>query len=383
MTQVSGDWLTDGKTQAVFDAFEAADRALFAVGGCVRNDLLGVPVSDVDMATNALPKDTMQIAEKAGLRAIPTGIDHGTITVVSHGTPYEITTFRDDVETDGRRAVVSFSKTAQEDAHRRDFTINALYADRHGHVHDFVGGLEDLKSRTIRFIDDPQTRIREDYLRILRFFRFHAWYADPDGGMDADALDAIARLSDGLGQLSKERVTQELLKLLSAPDPTPSVAAMAQTGALIALLPGADMRSLGPLVHLEAEAGLESDPLLRLASVCREAGEHLRLSNKQSAFLETILAAGQSAAAASELGYRIGEPAAHQTLVLRAAWFEQLVSPEDIKAARIGSEAKFPVSAADLMPAFEGRALGERLKALEARWIASGFSLSREALLNE
>lgn len=383
MTLVAGDWLKDAKTQAVFDAFEAAGRALFAVGGCVRNDLLGVPVSDVDMATNALPKETMQIAEKAGLRAIPTGIDHGTITVVSHGTPYEITTFRDDVETDGRRAVVSFSKTAQEDALRRDFTINALYADRHGYVLDFVGGLGDLKNRRIRFIDAPDTRIREDYLRILRFFRFHAWYADPDGGMDADALDAIARLSDGLERLSKERVTQEMLKLLSAPDPTPSVAAMAQTGVLNALLPGADIRSLGPLVHLEAEIDLDADPLLRLAAVCPRAGTHLRLSNKQSARLERVLAAAQSAQTASELGYKIGETAAHQTLVLRAAWFEQLVGPEDAKAATVGSEAQFPVSATDLMPAFEGRALGERLKSLEARWIASGFSLSREALLNE
>ncbi|CAN0587043.1 unnamed protein product, partial [Ectocarpus sp. 12 AP-2014] len=197
-----------------------------------------------------------ELARVAGLKPVPTGIDHGTVTVVADHDPFEITTFRRDVETDGRRAVVAFADTLDEDAKRRDFTMNALYARIDGTVIDPLGGLPDLRARRVRFIGDATDRIREDYLRSLRFFRFHAWYGNPDNGMDSDALAAIASHLDGLESLSRERVGAEMVKLLAARDPAPAVAAMRATGVLGRLLPGADDRALAPLIHLEDVLGL-------------------------------------------------------------------------------------------------------------------------------
>ena len=230
--RITGDWITRESTQALMKALnDAGHKALF-VGGCVRNALLGVPVADVDIATDALPEEVMRIALAAKMKPVPTGIDHGTVTVVSGSIPHEVTTFRKDVETDGRRAVVAFATDVADDAHRRDLTINALYALADGTLVDPLGGLPDLKARRVRFIEDAEARIREDYLRALRFFRFHAYYGDPAAGMDPEALAAIAANLDGLDTLSRERVGAELLNLLAAPDPAPAVAAMAQTGAL-------------------------------------------------------------------------------------------------------------------------------------------------------
>ena len=240
MTKINADWLSSKVTQRVFSLLGDAGYAVYAVGGCVRNTLLDAPVHDIDLSTSARPEVVMKLAETAGLRAVPTGIEHGTVTVISGGEPYEITTFRRDVETDGRRAVVTFSDSIEEDALRRDFTMNALYADAAGVVHDPVVGLPDLEARRVRFIEDADQRIREDYLRSLRYFRFCAWYGDPTDGFDADALDAIARNLDGLATLSRERVGSEVLKLLAAPDPAPAIAIMRATGVLGQVLPGAD-----------------------------------------------------------------------------------------------------------------------------------------------
>ena len=209
MKRITEDWITAEATQKVCAALtDDGAQALF-VGGCVRNALLGVPVSDIDISTDARPERVMTLAEQAGLKAIPTGIEHGTITVVSHGLPHEITTFRRDVETDGRRAVVAFSDKVEEDAARRDFTMNALYAQPDGTILDPLNGLPDLQARHVRFIGNAQARIREDYLRSLRFFRFHAWYGDAEAGFDTDALAAISSNLDGLAGLSRERVGAE------------------------------------------------------------------------------------------------------------------------------------------------------------------------------
>ena len=228
--RITGDWITRESTQALMKALNDAGHKALVVGGCVRNALLGVPVADVDIATDALPEEVMRIALAAKMKPVPTGIDHGTVTVVSGSIPHEVTTFRKDVETDGRRAVVAFATDVADDAHRRDLTINALYALADGTLVDPLGGLPDLKARRVRFIEDAEARIREDYLRALRFFRFHAYYGDPAVGMDPEALAAIAANLDGLDTLSRERVGAELLNLLAAPDPAPAVAAMAQTG---------------------------------------------------------------------------------------------------------------------------------------------------------
>ncbi len=217
--KITGEWLTNPHTQAVCHALENAGYQALFVGGCVRNALLGVPVGDIDIATDATPEVVTEIQTRAGFKVVPTGIDHGTVTVIAKGIPHELTTFRHDVETDGRRAVVAFSNNVADDARRRDFTMNALYADASGVVIDPLGGLGDLQAKHVRFIENADDRIREDYLRTLRFFRFHAWYGDPQGGLDQDGLAAIAQNLDGLDRLSHERVGAEMKKLLGAPGP--------------------------------------------------------------------------------------------------------------------------------------------------------------------
>ena len=246
------------------------------VGGCVRDAIIGKPVSDIDIATDALPERVKELAGMLGLPVIPTGIEHGTVTVIS-GRPFEITTFRRDVETDGRRAVVAFSDSLEEDAGRRDLTMNALYANFDGDVFDPVGGLEDLLARRLKFIGSAQERIQEDFLRSLRYFRFYAWYGRNEVGPDQDALNAISSNLHGIDTVSKERIGSETLKLLSAPDPAPAVGLMAASGVLGKILPGSDATALGPLVHLEA--GLHPDPIRRLASICADQPSgYLRLS---------------------------------------------------------------------------------------------------------
>ena len=379
--KVSGDWLEAPKTKAVFAALTAQGHIALAVGGCVRNALMGVPVTDVDIATNATPDIVLKLAEDAKLKAVPTGIDHGTITLVSEGTGYEVTTFRADTETDGRHAVVRFSDDMHADAARRDFTMNAIYADATGKVLDPLNGLPDLEARHVRFIGDAKARITEDYLRILRFFRFAAWYGDPSLGFDADALAGIADTLDGLNALSKERVTGELIKLLSAPDPSPAVGSMAQTGVLGTILPGCDSRAVAPLVHLEGQAGLGADPIRRLAAMGAFGGDHLRLSKKTQtrlALYQTLISTPEHPA---ELGYRHGPDIATDVILLRAAMLESPLEPKVLKDAQTGADRTFPIKPSDLMPDYAGAALGKKLRTLEEKWISSGFELTKADLL--
>ncbi|MBO9463807.1 CCA tRNA nucleotidyltransferase [Tropicibacter sp. R15_0] len=382
MERITGDWLLADGAQRVMSMLEEAGFQALAVGGCVRNALLGAPVADVDISTDARPQKVMELAKKVGLKAIPTGIDHGTITVVSGGEPYEITTFRADIETDGRRAVIRFADEVAEDAIRRDFTMNALYADRTGRVIDPLGGLPDLKARRLRFIEDADRRIREDYLRILRFFRFAAWYGDPSEGMDAEALSAIASNLDGLEQLSRERVGSEIVKLLSAPDPTMAVSVMEQTGVLARVLPGAVAKPLGPLVMNEGTLKLAPDGLRRLVTLGFVDGASLRLSKVQQRQIELYQRLISAQEPSRELAYRHGARAACEALAMQAASLEQPVTLPDYRALEAAETAKFPITAKDLMPDFSGAALGVRLKELEAAWIASDFILSKAELLS-
>lgn len=379
--RISQPWLHAPATQAVCRALTAEGAQALFVGGCVRNALLGAPVSDMDIATDAHPETVLALAAKAGIKAVPTGIEHGTVTLIKSGIPHEVTTFRKDVATDGRRAVVAFASDLAEDARRRDFTMNALYARPDGTVVDPLGGMADLQARRVRFIGTAEHRIREDYLRSLRYFRFHAWYGDAEQGFDADALAAIAANLEGLQTLSRERVGSEMLKLLAAPDPAPSVAAMRQAGVLGQILPGTDDRALAPLIHLEADrpaAGLR-----RLAALGGEnMQEALRLSKAQARDLARLREAATGTMGAGELGYRLGAEAAWDTLLLRAALLEQPLLPGLEADIAAGAAAEFPLTARDLMPGLKGPALGRTLKRLEADWIASGFTLSREELLD-
>ncbi|OIQ76933.1 CCA-adding enzyme [mine drainage metagenome] len=378
--KVSGDWMTRAETQAVCRALTDSGRRAWFVGGCVRNALLGEAVADVDIATDAVPARVIEIAQNAGLRSVPTGIDHGTITVISGGVPFEVTTLRRDVETFGRHATVAFSTDLTEDAARRDFTMNALYATPDGAVLDPLGGLQDLMARRVRFVGDADARIAEDYLRILRFFRFYAWYGDPDAGLDADGLAACAANADGIDTLSRERVGAEMRKLLSANDPAPAVAAMAQVGVLAHVLPGADAKALPVLVHLEV--GRRPHWLRRLAALSAgDCATGLRLSRADAQRLEVTAREARDQRRPAELGYRHGYDIAADIVLVRSALTEVPLQDGALAAILRGAEAKFPLRAADLMPAFQGSALGARLAEREARWIASDFHLTREELL--
>lgn len=378
--KLTGEWLARDETQAVCAALTGGGYQALLVGGCVRNTLLGEPVTDIDIATDALPLTVSVLAEAAGLRPVPTGIEHGTVTVIARGVPHEVTTFRRDVETFGRHATVAFSHRVEDDAARRDFTMNALYATPDGSVIDPLGGMPDLLARRVRFVGDAHQRIAEDYLRILRFFRFHARYGDPGEGLDPGGLAACAAHSDQIGTLSRERIGAEMRKLLAARDPAPAVAAMAQSGVLPAVLPGADARALPILVHLEA--GVPIHWIRRLAVIdSADAGSHLRLSRSEAARLRAIREEVGAARGPAELGYRHGADIAADIVLARAAVLETAL-PEDWQASvALGAQARFPLSGADLMPGLRGPALGARLKLLEDRWIASGFRLSRDDLL--
>ena len=376
--KIAGDWLDHPGTQALMQALEGAGHQALFVGGCVRNAILDEPVGDVDISTDATPETVTHLAETVGFKPVPTGIDHGTVTVVAGGKPHEVTTFRRDVETDGRRAVVAFSTHIEEDAQRRDLTMNALYADRHGTVIDPLNGLPDLLARRVRFVGDPETRIREDYLRILRFFRFHAAYGDPAEGLDPDGLAACAALAEGLDGICKERITAELRKLLAATDPAPSVAAMAQSGILTRILPGADPRALAPLVHLDAG---QPPRWLRRLSVLGGDTDSLRLSRPETRDLAALRAAFGSTDTPAALGWRLGVALGTDAVLARAAVLESNPSPGWQSHVHRGAAALFPVTAADLMPALQGEALGLKLKQLEQAWLASDLTLSREDLL--
>ena len=384
MKQITADWLKDPAAQAVCLMLTQAGYLAFFVGGCVRNELLGVAISDLDLATNARPEKVMSLAQKAGLKAVATGIDHGTITVISSALTVEVTTFRKDIKTDGRRAVVAFSDRIEDDAERRDFTMNALYADPNGKICDPLNGLPDLRRGRVRFIKDANQRIQEDYLRILRFFRFHAWYGDAEAGLDPDGLAAIGQNLDGLDALSRERVGQEMKKLLAAPNPAPSVAAMKISGVLSRILPGADANALPELVHFEGQIGVAPDPMRRLATLGIVSGvkAKLRLSRKDDERLNAIYReafAGDKTPA--ELGYRYGLDIALDIVLVRAA-LTGAPPPDGFQDdLRLGCAAVFPVKARDLMDQVSGPKLGARLKELEARWISSGFQATRKDLL--
>lgn len=358
------------------------------VGGAVRNSLLGLPVTDVDIATTAVPQEVAARASRAGLKAVPTGIEHGTVTVVSGHHGYEVTTLREDVETDGRRAVVRFGRNWEHDAERRDFTLNALYAAADGTVLDLVGGLADLEARKVRFIGSPEARIREDYLRILRLFRFHAAYGA--GAVDGAAFSGAVRLRQGLLSLSHERVRAELLKLLLAPGAAATLATMSDAGLIQPLIGGiADARAFARLVEIEAQwraqgRNVPPDAIRRLAALALRVSDDadrlrgkLRLSNAEARRLALMAGpvpeVGDDAAAQAFI-YRTGADAARDRALLAAA--RGRGGMERIgRLATHWTVPRPPFSADDLMALGlkPGRALGTALRRAEVAWIDAGF----------
>lgn len=340
------------------------------VGGAVRDTLLGIETSDVDLATPHDPREVMTRLEAAGIKAVPTGIEHGTITAVSSDEVYEVTTLRRDVSTDGRRATVAFTDDWREDAARRDFTFNALYADpASGQLFDYFGGIADLEARRVRFIGDPLIRIAEDHLRILRFFRFLARFGDV---ADAQGLTACTERANDLMALSRERIANELLRLLVAPRAVEVVALMIDRGIFVPVLPEiADVSRLADLASREAHAGIAPDPIRRLAAllpadpaVALSVGARLKLSNKQRQRLES--AAMPVDAEARPLAYRLGVDLAIDRLLLTGG---------DAATVRDWVRPILPLSGGQLVARGirAGPDVAKTLRRIEDRWVAEGF----------
>jgi poly(A) polymerase len=394
--RVSGAWFNSKPLRKVFAAFAAANVEARVVGGAVRNALIDRPVSDVDIATTAEPEDVIRLARKAGLGAYPTGIDHGTITVVADGVSFEVTTLRRDVETDGRHAVVAFTTSWEEDAKRRDFTINALYCGEDGTIYDPIGGLDDLRKRRVRFIGDAEARIREDYLRILRFFRFSADYGK--GQLDPAGLAAVTALKDGLSRLAAERIRSEILKLLAAPKAAEVVRAMYDNGILELVIPAdADPECLARLQAIERALGQPPDTIAGLAALAvpdpsraEKIAQRLRLSNAEAASLEAAavvepaLNPDAPEAAARVALYRLGPEAFRRAV--RVAWARSGASAADVAWRRRSLLAdrwkapQMPFTGSDVLAlgVAPGPAVGNVLKAFENWWLANDFPADAE-----
>lgn len=401
-------WFRDRDLQRVLALLNSDGGEARVVGGAVRNSLMGLPVSDMDVATTLLPEAVIEKADKAGIKSVPTGLKHGTVTLVVEGRPFEVTTLRRDVETDGRRAKVEFTDDWQTDAARRDLTINALYADADGKVHDYFGGLDDIETATIRFIGSAAERIAEDYLRVLRFFRFFAFYGR--GRPDPEGLKASAAARKQLGSLSAERVWAELRKLLSARDPFRALLWMRTAGVLTEILPETEkwgIDAIPALIRAEEKFGWIPDPMLRLAAIVppvperlQAMAERLKMSGAERRTLQQFAGCPDMPETLSDgqfrkLLYQNGAEGAIAKLKLAiAATLDK--GEHDLDALRrLGFQRRllalaetwqrpvFPVKGADLIEKGiqPGPDMGAALAKLEEQWLASDFGKSKADLI--
>ncbi|SRR5579871_173941 len=390
-------WLASGAAARVLKLLDGNGEEARVVGGAVRNALLGIPIGDVDIATTALPAEVVRRAKAAGIKSVPTGIEHGTVTLVVEAHPIEVTTLREDIETFGRKAKVAFGRDWAGDAHRRDFTINALSVGFDGIVHDYTSGLEDIAARRVRFIGDPRQRIEEDFLRILRFFRFHAAFGA--GEMDRPGYLACIAARGGLATLSAERLRMEILKLLIADGALGSITAMVDGGLLLPVFGGiAYPGPFAAMIAAERVLGLKADAIRRLGALAvavtedaRRLASRLRLSNAEGKRLDSMghrwwRLAGMDEPRARRRLYRLGKEAYRDRLMLAWAragidadskpWRELALLPERWNAPR------FPLRAADFIArgVAEGPVLGQVLALAEDAWLAADFPLDAAAI---
>jgi poly(A) polymerase len=390
-TLADAPWLKEGPLARLLAVLDRDGEEARVIGGAVRDELIGRTPHEIDVATTALPAEVTRRAEAAGFKAVPTGIEHGTVTVIVDGTPFEVTTLREDVETFGRHATVRFGRDWKADAERRDFTINALSAARDGTVFDYTGGIADLRARHVRFIGEPAARIAEDYLRILRFFRFHASYGE--GLPDAAGLHAAIVARGGTEQLSRERVRMELMKLMLAPHAVPTLAVMAEAGILTPVLGGVPyLAAASNMIKVEATCGLAADPVRRLGALGAAITEHaerlwqrLRLSNTEHERIASMADAwwrvnpAHGKKQARALLYRLGPERFVDRVLL--AWARSDASAEDVTWHDLTTlpgwwtAPAFPLHAADLMArgVEKGPQLRAALRAAEKAWIAADF----------
>ncbi len=391
-------WLTEAPLGELLAVLDGDGEEARVVGGAVRNALIGEPHGDIDIATTAPPAEVVRRVAAAGFKAVPTGIEHGTVTVVAAGRPFEVTTLREDVETFGRRAKVAFGRDWRRDAERRDCTINALSASRDGTIHDYVGGLADIAARRVRFIGDAAARIAEDYLRVLRFFRFHAAYGE--GAPDPEGVAACVGGRAGLDRLSRERVRMEMLKLLRAKHAVPALAVMTETGLLEQVLGSVpQLASFANMIKLEAALALPTDPVRRLGALAvavtedaERLRERLRLANSEHERLASMaegwwhISSAWGEREGRVLLYRLGRERFTDRVLLAWTRSPQGAADERWQAlARLPQRwtpPSFPLRAADFLARGvpKGPRLGAALAAAEEAWIAAGFPTDRAAV---
>ena len=377
-------WLRNPSAQKLSKLYKNFGYQVLFVGGCVRNTILKMPVTDIDLATDAQPEEIIKIAKENNIRFVPTGLAHGTITLIIDNKNYQITTFRTDFDHDGRYAKVEFTESLLLDASRRDLTINALYCNHVGEVIDPLNGLDDIKKQKIKFIGNPNERIKEDNLRILRFFRFQAIYGNKNLEIDSIALEACHNHKSKLAALSKERITSELRKILSAPNPLEVIIKMNETGVLNELFQKVSIDSLEAYLKTEEKFKININWLGRLLSLqVTPEEESLKLTRCEFKFLKQTKSAIENQIHVLEFSYYNGVENGKIYSILQNFRHNIILSKNLLNQINSLATKKFPITAKDLMPEIRGKKLGEALRSLEDRWIKSNFTLSKKDLLAE
>ena len=377
-------WLRNPSAQKLSKLYKNFGYQVLFVGGCIRNTILKMPVTDIDLATDAQPEEIIKIAEENNIRFVPTGLAHGTITLMIDNKNYQITTFRTDFDHDGRYAKVEFTESLLLDASRRDLTINALYCNHVGEVIDPLNGLDDIKKQKIKFIGNPNERIKEDNLRILRFFRFQAIYGNKNLEIDSIALEACHNHKSKLAALSKERITSELRKILSAPNPLEVIIKMNETGVLNELFQNVSIDSLEAYLKTEEKFKININWLGRLLSLqVTQEEESLKLTRCEFKFLKQTKSAIENQIHVLEFSYYNGVENGKIYSILQNFRHNIILSKNLLNQINSLATKKFPITAKDLMPEISGKKLGEALRSLEDRWIKSNFTLSKKELLAE
>ena len=377
-------WLRNPSAQKLSKLYKNFGYQVLFVGGCVRNTILKMPVTDIDLATDAQPEEIIKIAKENNIRFVPTGLAHGTITLIIDNKNYQITTFRTDFDHDGRYAKVEFTESLLLDASRRDLTINALYCNHVGEVIDPLNGLDDIKKQKIKFIGNPNERIKEDNLRILRFFRFQAIYGNKNLEIDSIALEACHNHKSKLAALSKERITSELRKILSAPNPLEVIIKMNETGVLNELFQNVSIDSLEAYLKTEEKFKININWLGRLLSLqVTQEEESLKLTRCEFKFLKQTKSAIENQIHVLEFSYYNGVENGKIYSTLQNFKHNIILSKNLLNQNNSLATKKFPITAKDLMPEISGKKLGKALRSLEDRWIKSNFTLSKRELLAE
>ena len=381
--QINSRWIKSKGAQHILKILENAGHSAYFVGGCVRNSVLNIPVSDIDISTDATPEETLSLFDIDNFKVVQTGFSHGTITVISAGIPYQITTMRTDQNTDGRHADVRFSDNITEDAKRRDFTINALYANSFGEIIDPLGGLKDFNPLKIKFIGNASNRIQEDYLRILRFFRFHAQFSELTMHYDQVALSAIKDHQSGLKILSKERVWSEFQKILSTADPSRALLEMSKIGVLKKIWNDENIHNIRNLISIEKKLAIEPEPIRRLVTISTKSESiSLNFSRKDAKKFSLLKRLLENKHDLAELVYQFSREIALSVLAIYTCQQGEKLKSSDVTKIEKAFLNPCPIKGAQISKYVHGAAVGIKIKEAQRIWIKSNFNSNEAKILS-